>query len=598
MHPVRYNSRCDWSSELTGTVAIPTSHLLRLERGDAATITILTEIREKECPMVKREQVMMCRSNGVIDPAKGSGSFCPGRPCMGHWERSALRTKSLRGRSLRVCLASILLGAFLAGANLLASAPDDSYSASSTPDAGVVGITAGNGTLMVYGTPTPFIPRGFNSVGVLFPVQYAGTMCSGMSAKEQRGLAEAEKQMTAGTDLQLLAMKDHWRANTVRFQVSQGALAYEHANGLSAYTDMVLSVLLQARAMGMVTIVSMQSESRSCTAHPANHEEQKLPNRQTEQAWAQLAPHLGQDRGIVLEVFNEPSSRKECGKRDWTYWATGCGTGTDAGMVMVGQYLRTLAPNNVLLFDGDGLPPMFTGFPASVQAKIPENSGYVAHPYDYADGAHGWDTRFGDLQTTGSPVVATEWNEVYLCKKDLNQRSADELVKNYLPAHNIGLIMHSWDAPGGVLVNRSYDPVDSVATCPATGATLAYGEFWSQAGDRTAMDVHVSLVKMVDKRVDAVSVAVASGGSNHSTSKSPVVRSVDLYAIVAGRGDKPKMLTAMRLSTESPWTGGSFTLATASGLTQNPLTAKTGDSLLISVHYDGGEMRNFRYKVP
>ena len=60
-------------------------------------------------------------------------------------------------------------------------------------------------------------------------------------------------------------MKNDWYANTVRFQVSQGALQYEYEHGLSAYTDMAAAVINEARAQQLVVIVSMQTEARSCS---------------------------------------------------------------------------------------------------------------------------------------------------------------------------------------------------------------------------------------------------------------------------------------------------------------------------------------------
>jgi hypothetical protein len=425
-------------------------------------------------------------------------------------------------------------------------------------------------------------------------------MCSGLGEATQQALARTEAAMTTETDQQLLAMKEHWRANTVRFQVSQGALSYENESGLSAYTDMVLSVVHQARAMGMVTIVSMQTESYSCTALRSNKQLQKLPDHLTEEAWAQLAPFLGHDRGAILEVFNEPNTETECGALNalnWSDWASGCGTGADEGMGTVAQFLRTVAPDNVLLLDGENNAGKFNGF--TPQAGIPANSAYAAHPYYSADGPGAWDTRFGNLQTHGSTVVATEWNESGTCKKSPNQFLVGQLVNTYLPAHSIGLIVHSWDAPGGALVDRSDDPVDSSPKCTtSTGATLAYNKFWSEAGGRQpAPEVHVSSVNMADGRVDTVTVVLANNGGKDGSPGPQIARSVDLLVVQPGRVPKPKMLASMQLSTGFPWTHGSFTLATASGLAQMQLTAKTGDSLIVSVHYNGGGSREITYLV-
>lgn len=502
-------------------------------------------------------------------------------------------------RTRSFCGLAVLAGLLVAG-SLGAMDARGQTATGKSPDPGVVGVRVRTGSLVVYGTDTVFLPRGFNSIGVLYPAQYATTMCSHLGSRGQQKLAAAETVMTTETDQQLLAMKEHWRANTVRYQVSQGALAYEHDHGLSAYTDMVLSVVRQARKMGLVTIVSMQTEGFSCTAHTHNGGLQKLPNHETEDAWAQLAPSLGHDRGVMLEVFNEPTSLKACGARKWKYWATGCKNGAYVGMVTLGKYLRKLAPDNVLLFDGNGLPAMFTGFPASVQSAMPANSAYVAHPYGYRRGPNAWNTEFGHLQTEGNAVVTTEWNEVLgACRQHRPQpvALAHELVQSYLPRHDIGLILHSWDAPGAALAGPLDNPVDYECSYP-TGARLVYNQFWAEAGGkRPAPEVHVSSTTRIGGILDSVTVALASNGGKDGKPAPYIARSADLMVAGPGQAHRAKTLAKMKLSTTSPWTNGSFTLATASHLSHRRLKVKAGDSLEILVHYQGGATREISYMV-
>ncbi|MGH8280447.1 MAG: cellulase family glycosylhydrolase, partial [Gammaproteobacteria bacterium] len=275
----------------------------------------------------------------------------------------------------------------------------------------MAGVTVADGALRVAGTHTIFIPRGFNSVGVLYPEPYAHAMCTRMDPVTQRNLAAAEAAMTGQTEQQLLAMREKWRANTVRFQVSQGALAYEHARHLVAYTARVLSVIRRARAAGLIVIVSMQAESLGCTPLLSSGQKQKLPDRQTEAAWAQLAPSLRQVPGAMLEIFNEPNTQVACGNSSstsWTEWAYGCG-GDDVGMVALAGFVRKLAPGDVLLLDGDRNAETFAGFHSP--PGIPANSAYAIHPYGYTDGPTDWNRRFGDFQNQGHAVVATEWSE-------------------------------------------------------------------------------------------------------------------------------------------------------------------------------------------
>jgi len=373
--------------------------------------------------------------------------------------------------------------------------------------AGTAGVAVGKtssgaGELVIAGTQQQFLPRGINSVGLLYPdalsysntteQQYFDSQCSGVASADQQELTTAWTAMTTDTDTELLAMEEHWQANTVRFHVSEGALAYENEQGLSQYTDAVGSVIRQARAMGLVVIVDVDTEQFGCTpAHnyPAGGSGlPTLPTGKMKEAWAQLLPQLGNDPGVILEPMNEPDVVTECGSNLTTQqlradWAAGCGS-PDIGMVSLGTWLRSQAPDNVLVFDGNQFAGMFDGFTAA-SFSMPANSAYAVHPFYYVDGPAAWDQRFGDLEAApsaggqGQAVVADAWNRSSNCSTNPSEQSdAEALVgdpqtstQGYLSQHNIGLSMQSWDAPKAQLVNlplstsngQAGDPVDSLA---------------------------------------------------------------------------------------------------------------------------------------
>ena len=339
------------------------------------------------------------------------------------------------------------------------------------------GVAVVGGRLVVAGTSTRFIPQGFNTNGILYPVSYAATLCplaTPLNATLVQYLEDAEAALTApplqglAYNASFQAMIKDWHANTVRIHVSQGALQYEFAHGLSSYTDLARSVIAQARAAGLIVIVDMQAEKYGCTPDE-NGNTQKLPDINTEQAWKQiLNPTLTNDKGVILEVFNEPDAVAACNlgsytQPDWNAWETGCGSEPDQGMLTVGQDLRALAPNNVLFFNGQGVDFGFDGF--TVPASMPSNSAYTVHPFTYvANGGESasissWDTWFGNFEQSGYAVVATAWDEDFECPTDPNQTITDEFIQTYLPQHSIGIIGYAWDGPywsSGYLVN-SYD---------------------------------------------------------------------------------------------------------------------------------------------
>ncbi|MDG7000347.1 MAG: cellulase family glycosylhydrolase [Nitrososphaerota archaeon] len=372
-----------------------------------------------------------------------------------------------------------------------------------------------NGKLVVAGTSTPFIARGFTSEALSYPSQYATTLCSSkfQASAAAADLQQAQVAITAAPlpglayNATFQAMVKDWHANVVRLQVSQGALVYEREHQLNAYTQMVRKVIDQARAAGLIVILSMQTELYSCTPYE-NGALQKLPDVNTQDAWAKLlnsvynGTQLESDKGVVLEVFNEPSAVVACNvgtwpETNWTDWATGCGTEPGQGMLTVGKWLRQKAPNNVILFDGDSSAYTFQGF--VVPSDMPVNSAYTVHPFDYvtsgseSDSISNWNARFGDFENSGHAVLITAWNEAFQCPNDPNQTITDDFVQNYLPAHSIGLMGYGWDAPvlqTGYLVNSydysgntaNYQVVDpNTSGCAEDGGNILQLEFQSEA---------------------------------------------------------------------------------------------------------------------
>lgn len=265
---------------------------------------------------------------------------------------------------------------------------------------------------------------------------------------------------------------------------------------------MARGVIAQARAAGLIVDLSMQTEGLSCTPLQ-NRNLQKLPDVNTEQAWAQLLNSaLTSDKGVILEIFNEPDASTGCNagtytQPDWTAWATGCGNEPQQGMLTVGQYVRTLAPNNVLLFDGQGVDFGFTGF--TVHAGMPSNFAHTFHPYGYvvngslADSTSAWDTTFGNFATSSHAIFVTEWNEAFSCPNDPNRTIMDNFIQSYLPAHSIGMMAYAWDAPydgSGYLVNShnypgntaNYQLVDPNSSgCAEDGGTVLQKIFETEA---------------------------------------------------------------------------------------------------------------------
>ena len=107
---------------------------------------------------------------------------------------------------------------------------DQSISAIFSAQSGGVAVVSGK--LVLARTNTPFIPRGFTSIGIVYPAPYAATLCSSTleASNKAANMQQARAAITAAPlpglayNASFQAMVQDWHVNSVRFQVSEGAL--------------------------------------------------------------------------------------------------------------------------------------------------------------------------------------------------------------------------------------------------------------------------------------------------------------------------------------------------------------------------------------
>ena len=283
----------------------------------------------------------------------------------------------------------------------------------------------------------PFVPQGFSMIGLLRPDGCTSTEGSGKRARTAFGAAE------------LVAARDQWHANTVRFQLSNRGLDPQDPIFQAAYVQRVLDGVALARGLGLVVVLSMQDQAIGCgSAHP-------MPFPATERAWATIAPHVATDPYVVLELYNEP--RNPSTAAGWTQWLDGGPTPTDnLGEPVVGHQalvdqLRALGSTNVLIADGANAAGQLQGIP--MLADPLGQLAYAVHPYYFkvsnvstlATDTANWDLRFGYLTAT-APVIATEWNAgAASCTTGAAARVPDLLA--YLETKGIPLLAQAFDLP-------------------------------------------------------------------------------------------------------------------------------------------------------
>jgi hypothetical protein len=287
-----------------------------------------------------------------------------------------------------------------------------------------------------------FVPRGFNSIALL----------NSQWCTEPYTAAAAQ----GFTPSELALAKDVWRANTLRFQVSQPMLA--SANG-AAYAREIEQDLAPALDAGFVVIISMQDQSRACgKATP-------LPGAATKTAWETLVANTGLDGNpsVMFELFNEPQNSElttpttDPRQYTWVDWLNGgrqvapsSGSTwtayTPIGHQALVNHLRTdLHVPNVLIADGSRKAGHLEGLPLLQDPGSSYQIAYAAHTYYFTEGPANWDLRWGYLAATNA-VIATEWNYTASACGGAAQTMAPQLLDYMKNTVNIGILGHSLDS--------------------------------------------------------------------------------------------------------------------------------------------------------
>jgi hypothetical protein len=319
--------------------------------------------------------------------------------------------------------------------------------ASASPQAGAapVGLHA-QGNLLLDGA-SPFQPRGFSLIASL-----AAACPSGAVPSDDAAAADH-----FGPD-ELNALVGTWHANTVRFQMSQKALA---GAGAAAYAAVLAGDVDAAEGVGLKVILSMQDQGALACG-----DGNTMPTQATEDAWTNLLtdnPAFVGDPALMLEMFNEPldnpagftpATRIPLPAPLWQQWHDGGSLDNklnpEVGHQQLLTYLRsTLHVTNVLIADGLNRAGILPGASQGgyLLTDPAADIAYGVHPYFYTapQPQADWDFRFGDLSAT-VPVIATEWNYLLSDCGNAPQTLAPTFLA-YLSAHGIGALGYSGDGP-------------------------------------------------------------------------------------------------------------------------------------------------------
>ena len=263
----------------------------------------------------------------------------------------------------------------------------------------------------------------------------------------------------------------HWNVDTVRLQVTQDGLNMGDSDFDADYAPFLNSVIADARAEGLIVIVSMRDEwpdRPAFTGHVSSNKcGEDLPCDRTRAAWEYLiahAPALGGNR-VLLEAYNEPMA----GHRDpWNGW--------HATHTTTVQAIRAAHADNIVIVEGTSSGRYM---PPEDHALDVNNVVYGIHPYPLAgtyDGEGDWRDAFGDFCVGhGHACLATEWVAIgqdETCYDDrTNPRhhspSLSVAMQRFLRDHHIGSVMWPGDSPNTLVFNGSGE------TFPTTPTTWA-----------------------------------------------------------------------------------------------------------------------------
>jgi endoglucanase len=248
--------------------------------------------------------------------------------------------------------------------------------------------------------------------------------------------AEARKLWGDG---ELNAIRNKLHADTLRFDVSQPALDPRSAIYDPHYLDEVLATVRAARSAGFLVIAVMNAQAPSGLPNlPC------MPNDSTIRAWETLAPGLAHDKGVLLELFNEPCKPKSA-QGDWA-----------RGMQPVIDTIRRTGSTNILLLDGLLFARVTSGLFALVHDKMPNGLALAIHPYlvkGWFVTEKQWRSAFGDDAET-YPMIVTEWNALATggsCVGSDTPAVALSLIR-YLESLRLGIVGWGIDSKVGLLV--------------------------------------------------------------------------------------------------------------------------------------------------
>lgn len=248
----------------------------------------------------------------------------------------------------------------------------------------------------------------------------------------------------------LVLAKTKWNIDSIRFNLNQAALDHDSPNFSQAYVDEVHAAITRARARGFVVFAALFSQRNDNGPDflVGKNPKTELNNASTKAAANTLANQYGEDRGVIIELLNEPYGVTGL-ETSWKYWLDGGGGYVGANEIIAA--IRNKDAKNAILLQALGGD--FLGFPGGV-VDPKDRIIYSAHPFlNDTQGAKDrvdWYSRFGQFANNHAfAITAWDANPGDPWCGQIGVQAAPRFAQ-YLQTHKWGLVGFAFDVGGSV----------------------------------------------------------------------------------------------------------------------------------------------------
>jgi len=239
-------------------------------------------------------------------------------------------------------------------------------------------------------------------------------------------------------------------SNIIRLQISQPGLDPKSKIYSDEYRNNLENAISTIRKADLIVMLSMTYNSWSGLSH-----QEPFPNESTFRAWSTIKASISGDKGVILEVFNEPYG----GSDKWEKWRA-------SHQELIKKLREELNFKNVLVINGLRLGRLYKGVPQLIDPL--DQLAYGVHPYlggfGKNDNEPEWMEKWGWMKNNKALIV-TEWNALgkWQCGSRLVKRT--DALYNFIMKNKLGMIGWAFDIEGTIFDDKGIPTDFEKLTC-------------------------------------------------------------------------------------------------------------------------------------